>query len=135
MGLSTSPRQRTLALIVDPAQDEREEYAEYLAQHGVSTAQAEDGLHGIAKAASLLPDVIAVDLRLSPEDVADMCRRLRQQDSTRHIPIVAVTENGTTSEVERALRAGCTSVLVKPCLPNALLNEIRRVLALPEPAA
>jgi CheY-like chemotaxis protein len=33
------------------------------------------------------------------------------QDSTRHIPIVAVTENGTASEIERAIRAGCTSVL------------------------
>lgn len=135
MGLSAAPQHRTLALIVHPARGEREAYAEYLSQHGVSTAQAEDGLHGIAKAASLLPDVITADLRMSPEDVADMCLRLRQQTSTRHIPIVAVTENGTPSEVARATRAGCTSVLVKPCSPSALLGEIRRVLALPEPEA
>jgi two-component system, cell cycle response regulator DivK len=58
-----------------------------------------------------------------------MCARLREQDSTRHIPIVAVTENGTASEIERAIRAGCTSVLIKPCLPKALFAEIRRVIA------
>jgi CheY-like chemotaxis protein len=40
-------------------------------------------------------------------------------------------ENGTLREIDQALRAGCVSVLVKPCLPNVLLAEIRRVLALP----
>lgn len=51
------------------------------------------------------------------------------------VSIARVTENGTTSEIDRAMRAGCTSVLVKPCLPHTLLDEIRRVLGLPAPAA
>ena len=123
-----SPGFRALALIVDYSQDEREAYVEYLALHGISTVEAEDGLHGIAKAASLLPDVIAVDLGTPRQDAVDMCFRLKQQDSTKHIPIIAVTEIYTAAEVARAMRAGCASVLVKPCLPNALLDEIRRVL-------
>ncbi len=130
MGLTAgSSEPRALALIVDYAQDEREAYAEYLAQHGISTVEAEDGLHGIAKAASMLPDVIAVDLRTPQRDVVDMCFRLKREDSTKHIPIIAVAEIYTASEIELAMRAGCTSVLVKPCLPEVLLNEIRRVLA------
>jgi CheY-like chemotaxis protein len=133
MGLSESPGHRTLALIVDYAQDEREQYAEYFAQHGINTVEMEDGLHGIAKAASLLPDVIAVDLCTPHRDVVDMCFRLKRQEATKHIPIIAVTEIYTATEIERALRAGCASVLVKPCLPNVLLDEIRRVLAIPEP--
>jgi len=131
MGLRAgSPGPRTLALIVDCAQDEREAYAEYLAQHGINTVEAEDGLHGIAKAASLLPDVIAVDLRTPQRDVVDMCFRLKRDESTKHIPIIAVAEIYTASEIELAMRAGCTSVLVKPCLPDDLLREIQRVLAL-----
>jgi CheY-like chemotaxis protein len=110
---------------------EREEYAKSLAQHGINTIEAEDGLHGMAKAASLLPDIIAADLRAPGRDVLDMCFRLKRQDSTRHIPIIGVTESGTIREIDQALRAGCVSVLVKPCLPNVLLAEIRRVLALP----
>ena len=130
MGLTAgSSGPRALALIVDYAQDEREAYAEYLAQHGISTVEAEDGLHGIAKAASMLPDVIAVDLRTPQRDVVDMCFRLKREDSTKHIPIIAVAEIYTASEIELAMRAGCTSVLVKPCLPEVLLNEIRRLLA------
>ena len=130
MGLITGSGSRALALIVDYAQDEREAYAEYLAQHGINTVEAEDGLHGIAKAASLLPDVIAVDLRTPQRDVVDMCFRLKRDESTKHIPIIAVAEIYTASEIELAMRAGCTSVLVKPCLPDDLLREIQRVLAL-----
>ena len=122
---------QALALIVDADEEEREEYAMSLAQHGINTIEAEDGLHGIAKAASLLPDIIAADLRAPGQDVLDMCFRLTRQDSTRHIPIIGVTESGTIREIDQALRAGCVSVLVKPCLPNVLLAEIRRVLALP----
>jgi CheY-like chemotaxis protein len=136
MGLiPRSSGHRTLALIVDYAQQERQQYAEYLALNGIRTVEAEDGLHGIAKAASLLPDVIAVDLRTPQHDVVDMCFRLKRQDSTKHIPIIAVAEVYTAREIEQAMRAGCASVLVKPCLPNVLLGEIRRVLNLPEPAS
>jgi two-component system cell cycle response regulator DivK len=136
MGLSQSSDHRTLALIVDDDQEEREEYADNFARNGISTVEAEDGLHGIAKAASLLPDIIAVDLGRPGGDIFDMCFRLKRQHSTKHIPIIAVTEMGTVREIDQALRAGCVSVLVKPCRPNVLLAEIRRVLVLPDlPAA
>jgi CheY-like chemotaxis protein len=77
-----------------------------MAELGADAQESLDVPTQHAKAASLLPDVIAVDLQASHRDVVDMCARLRQQDSTRHIPIVAVTENGTASEIERATRRG-----------------------------
>jgi CheY-like chemotaxis protein len=124
-----------MALIVDHAQREREDYADYLAQRGINTVEAGDGTHGIAKAGTLLPDVIAVDLGRPHRDVVDMCFRLKRQDATKHIPIIAVMEAFTPTEIELAMRAGCASVLVKPCLPEVLFDEIRRVLASAEPAA
>jgi CheY-like chemotaxis protein len=123
----------TLALLVDETPSQRERLAEYLTQHGISTMQAEDGLHGIAKAASVLPDVIAVDLGSPRRDFIDMCARLKKEPSTRHIPIVALTTKGTATELKAAKEAGCTSVLLKPCTPNELLTEIRRVLLLANP--
>ena len=136
MGLSHSSEPRTLALIVDTARGARERFAEHLARNGITTIEAQDGLQGMAKASSLRPDVIAADLGRSGHDLVDMCFRLKRQDSTKHIPIIAVTAIATVSAVEQALRAGCVSVLVKPCPPHILLDEIRRVLALPSrPAA
>ena len=136
MGLSHSSEHRTVALIVDTARGAREKFAEHLARHGITTIQAQDGFQGMAKAAALRPDVIAADLGMNGHDVVDMCFRLKRQDSTKHIPIIAVTAIAAVSAVEQALRAGCVSVLVKPCPPHVLLEEIRRVLALPHhPAA
>jgi len=130
MGLSFSSEPPTLALIVDPVQAEREEYAAYFMQHGIRTVQATDGLHGIAKAASQLPDVIAVDLGVPDRDIIDMCLRLKREDSTKHIPIVGLSSVCKVDEFGRAMRAGCVSVLLKPCTPEELLQEIRRVLSL-----
>jgi DNA-binding response OmpR family regulator len=135
MGLSTSTSLRTVALIVNEDEEEREAYADNLNRNGIRAVAAEDGLHGIAKAALLLPDIIAVNLGRRGGDVFDMCVRLKGHAATRHIPIIAVTEIGTTREIDHAVRAGCVSVLVKPCRPHVLLLEIRRILALHQPAA
>lgn len=130
MGLSVSSGPPAVALIVDEVHAEREEYAAYLTQHGIRTVQATDGLHGIAHAASQLPDVIAVDLGVPDRDIIDMCVRLKREESTRHIPIVGLSSVCKVDEFGRAMRAGCVSVLLKPCSPEELLEEIRRVISL-----
>jgi CheY-like chemotaxis protein len=129
MDASPWPGRVRLALVVRHDRRAREDDARHFAQGWISSAEAQDGLHGIARAATLLPDVIAVDFGMCQRDVADMCVRLKAQDSTGHIPIVGIA--GTASEVEQATAAGCVSVLTKPCSPYVLLAEIRRVLALP----
>jgi CheY-like chemotaxis protein len=121
---------RVTALIVDDDRDTREMYTLYLSAEGVNTVDAEGGFHALAKATTIVPDVIATDLRLPRMDGVHLCRSLKQQERTREIPVIAVTGSTTSGEVEAARRAGCVSVLLKPCLPETLLDEIRRVLAL-----
>jgi hypothetical protein len=58
-----------------------------------------------------------------------LCRLLRDDIATRTIPIVVVTADAFAQDVGRAREAGATQVLVKPCLPEVLLAEMRRVLA------
>ena len=123
-------RKRTTALIVDDDRDARELYTYYLAGEGMNTVEADDGMHGLAKATSLVPDVITTDLRLPRMDGVQLCRSLKQQDRTRDIPIIAVTGSASAREIEAAKQAGCVSVLLKPCLPETLLDEIKRVLGL-----
>jgi len=120
------------ALIVDDDRDARELYTYYLAAEGLNTVEAEDGMHGLAKATSFVPDVITTDLRLPRMDGVQLCRSLKQQERTRDIPVIAVTRSVTAGEIAAAKQAGCISVLLKPCLPETLLDEIRRVLALVE---
>jgi CheY-like chemotaxis protein len=57
-----------------------------------------------------------------------VCRDLKYCDSTRRIPVIAVTGYTTAQLIEAAASVGCVSVLMKPCTPEALLAEINRVL-------
>jgi two-component system, cell cycle response regulator DivK len=119
---------RPTALIVDDDRDTREMYAYYLSAEGINTVEAEDGMHGLAKATATLPDIIATDLRLPRMDGVQLCRSLKQQERTQNIPIIAVT-GGSPGDIAAAQQAGCISVLLKPCLPETFLAEIKRILA------
>lgn len=128
--MASTTRKRVTALIIDDDRDTRELYTQYLSRSGVNTVEAEDGVHGLAKATSIVPDVITTDLILPRMGGAELCRSLKSAERTRGIPVIVVTGLVKESEVEAAKQAGCISVLIKPCLPDDLLAEIRRVLAL-----
>jgi two-component system cell cycle response regulator DivK len=56
-------------------------------------------------------------------------RRLKTDERTKHIPIVALTGHALAGFAEGARQAGCDSFVTKPCLPDALVEEIQRMLA------
>jgi CheY-like chemotaxis protein len=55
-------------------------------------------------------------------------RRLKADDRTKHIPVLAVTGHALTGISEDARKAGCDGFITKPCLPEDLTMEIRKVL-------
>lgn len=120
-----------LVLIVDDYAEGREICAEYLAFRGFRVATAEDGIEAIAKTRDLLPDVILMDLSLPRLDGWEASRTLKEDERTRHIPIIALTAHALSSARDRAVAAGCDSVVTKPCLPRRLEAEVRRHLGMP----
>lgn len=121
-----------LVLVVEDYQDAREMYAAYLQFSGYRVAEATNGLEAIEQATHLLPDIILMDLALPKMDGWEATRRLKMNDKTRHIPIVALTGHALAGHAEGARQAGCDSFVTKPCLPDALVAEIRRMLAMRE---
>lgn len=121
-------RARLLALVVDDDADTREMYAFYLNSEGIEVVAAGDYEDAFGKATTLRPDIIATDLGLTNAKGVELCQRLTEHHVTKTIPIIAVTGRGMPREVLSAFASGCVSVLVKPCLPEDLLSEIRRVL-------
>jgi CheY-like chemotaxis protein len=117
-----------LVLLVDDFQDGREMYADFLGFAGFRTEQASDGHEAIAKAFSLRPDVILMDLSLPGIDGWEVTRRLKRDPQTRNIPIIALTAHALRGDERRARGAGCDSFVSKPCLPETLVTEIRRIL-------
>ncbi len=117
-----------LVLIVDDVEHGREICSEYLAFRGFRVATAADGQEALDKAFELLPDVILMDLSLPKIDGWEATRRLKSDERTRDIPIVALTAHALASAHEKAMEAGCDSVVTKPCLPRDLEAEVRRQL-------
>jgi CheY-like chemotaxis protein len=121
-------RPQPLVLVVDDYEDAREMYAEYFEFSGFTVAEACNGVEAVQKAGELLPDVILMDLSLPVMDGWEATRRLKGDARTRGIPVVALTGHALVGHADGALNAGCDAFVVKPCLPDALVKEVRRVL-------
>jgi CheY-like chemotaxis protein len=117
-----------LILVVDDYQDAREMYAEYLQFSGFRVAEARNGNEAVAQARSLKPDLILMDLSLPGMDGWEATRVLKADDATKHIPIVALTGHALAGASEGARKAGCDSFVTKPCLPDDLVVEVKRML-------
>jgi two-component system, cell cycle response regulator DivK len=115
-------------LLVEDHVETREMYAEWLMFSGFRVAEAATVEEAIEKTLSLRPHVITTDLGLPGSDGRELCQRLKADERTREIPVIAVTAWAIGNQVERARSAGCDSVLLKPCLPEDLLKEIQRLL-------
>jgi two-component system, cell cycle response regulator DivK len=124
------PREEAaLVLVVDDVADGREICAEYLAFRGYRVETAADGFEALEKAAALLPDVVLMDLSLPGIDGWEATRRLKADERTRAIRVIALTAHALVSAHDSAMAAGCDAVVTKPCLPKELEAEIRRQLA------
>lgn len=129
--MSTEPEEGGLAplvLVVDDVAHGRDICSEYLEFRGFRVATAADGQEALDKAFELLPDVILMDLSLPKIDGWEATRRLKQDDRTRDIPVIALTAHALVSHHEKAREVGCDSVVTKPVLPRDLEAEVRKQL-------
>jgi two-component system, cell cycle response regulator DivK len=95
---------------------------------GATVALAEDGVTGLRAALERQPDLVLTDIAMPRMDGINMVRRLREQECTRTIPVVAITGHVVADLPERAREAGCAEVVSKPCSPDALVNLVNRYI-------
>ncbi len=115
-------------MLVGSVQDDHEMYGAYL--RGAAFAVIEVDHIAEALACATAVDVVVTDIRVRGfSDGLGLVRQLRRDNATKGIPIIVLTACAFESDRQAAERAGCDGFLAKPCLPDALLTEIRRVLA------
>jgi len=123
---------RPRVLLVDDYPDAREMYAEYLEFSGFEVVEAENGMEALQRAVETSPDIILMDLSLPVMDGWEATRRLKADKRTAPIPVVALTGHALAGISEGAKKAGCDAFVTKPCLPEDLVREIRRILDAPD---
>jgi two-component system cell cycle response regulator DivK len=115
-------------LLVDDYPDAREMYSEYLEYSGFEVVEASNGMEAIQRAVQDAPDIILMDLSLPVMDGWEATRRLKADHRTAGIPVVALTGHALAGISDGAKKAGCDAFVTKPCLPEDLVKEIRKVL-------
>ena len=118
-------------LLADTDSDARDRYRAYLQLAGCDVVDAGDGRDALVKAFSHRPTLVVTDTRLPLIDGYALCQVLRRDPTTRTVPILVVTSEKGATELERARDAGADEVLIKPITPDALLNEIQRLIREP----
>jgi two-component system, cell cycle response regulator DivK len=120
-------------LLIDDDTHAREGYEMYLMGKGFRVHTSGGGIDALAFAKASALDLVVLDLALPDVDGWEVARRLKSDQHTRDVPIIAFSGRTLQHEQVSALRAGCDVYLTKPCTPDKLLGAIHKLLELPEP--
>jgi CheY-like chemotaxis protein len=99
-----------------------------MARDGYETILANDGEKGLSYAGRYMPDLILLDRLMPKLNGLQVCRKLKEQESTRHIPIVFLTILDSEQDIIEGLKAGADDYITKPFSPDELSVRIERVL-------
>lgn len=115
-------------LLVEDNEMNRDMLSRRLARRGHDVAIAVNGAEGIKKAKAELPDVILMDMSLPEIDGWEATRRLKAEDATRAIPVLALTAHAMQGDRDKALKAGCDDYDTKPVDIKRLTAKIDALL-------
>jgi CheY-like chemotaxis protein len=121
-------------LIVEDNARSRKLLRDVLGYHGYQVYEAESGEEGLALAARVAPRLVMMDIQLPGIDGVEALRRLRDEEQTRAIPVVAVTASVMGQEIKRIEDAGFDGYLQKPVALKELLAAVEELLARTSPA-
>jgi len=119
----------TKILLVEDNELNRDMLSRRLLRKGFEVVMALDGEQGVILAQRERPDLILMDMSLPVIDGWEATRRVRADDTTSHIPIIALTAHAMSGDREKALNAGCNDYDTKPIEMPRLLEKIDALLA------
>jgi DNA-binding response OmpR family regulator len=121
-------RARMKLLLVDDDADIRLVARMALARTGFAVTAAADGAAALEAVRTDLPDVILLDWMMPDLDGPEVCRRLKADPGSSHIPIIFLTARSQQSEIARGLALGAAGYIVKPFDALTLGTQVRALL-------
>ena len=118
---------RPLILVVDDNGDVREYVAGLLGSE-YDVRQAADGREGVDAALKTVPDLIVCDVMMPVMDGLEMCRRVKQETATSHVPVILLTSNAQENQRAEGYDCGADAYITKPFSSKVLLSRVRNLL-------
>lgn len=116
-------------LVAEDERDIRDLIAFTLQFAGYEVVTAANGEEGLQLALRDAPDLIISDVRMPKMTGYEMCRQIKAEPRTAHIPVVFLSAKGQDQEVQSGLAAGATEYLLKPFAPDQLMAKVAELLA------
>ncbi len=95
---------------------------------GHQVIEARDGFEGVKLAISKIPDLILMDIQLPGMDGYMATQKIRENEATKEIPIIAITSYAMVGDKEKTLAAGCTAYIEKPIEPESFIETLNKYL-------
>jgi two-component system, cell cycle response regulator DivK len=115
-------------LLVEDNEMNRDMLSRRLVRNGYEVFLAMDGQQGLDMALSERPDLILMDMSLPVMDGWEATRRIKANDATRRIPVIALTAHAMAGDREKALEVGCDDYDTKPVEISRLVGKIAALL-------
>ena len=115
-------------LVADDEEDIRALVAFRLQRAGYEVITAADGAEALTLATTRLPDLIVLDMMMPKATGLEVTRSLREQDSTKHIPVILLTARAQEADVASGFEAGADDYVKKPFSPMDLQLRVQALL-------
>jgi two-component system, OmpR family, alkaline phosphatase synthesis response regulator PhoP len=115
-------------LVVDDEEDILELVRYNLVKEGYRVTAVASGEEALISARSVQPDIILLDLMLPGVDGLEVCRLLKHDPKTQHVPIIMLSAKGEEADIVSGLELGAADYITKPFSPRVLVARLRAVL-------
>jgi CheY-like chemotaxis protein len=119
-------------LVVDDDLNTQEAYVEYLQLSGFVVITAGSGPEGLELARTSLPDVILMDAAMPGMEGWTAIELLKADPRTQAIPVVVLTGHTQPADYARARQSGADAFLTKPCVPDELVGQLKKLVQRPK---
>ncbi len=115
-------------LVVEDNPDILELVAYNLEAQGYEVTRAMTGENGLSQAARVGPDLVILDVMLPGINGLDVCRKLKQNEATRSLPVILLTAKSEDADIISGLELGADDYITKPFSPKVLIARVRALL-------
>ncbi len=103
-------------------------FQDLLNAHGYETIQTKEGIQALPLARQHRPDLILIDIQLPEISGLDVTKWLKEDDSLKDIPVVAVTAFAMKGDEEKILQGGCEAYIAKPISVVGFIETVQKFL-------
>jgi DNA-binding response OmpR family regulator len=115
-------------LIAEDERDIRELLSFTLRYNGFEVVSARDGEEAIELALKEHPHLVLLDIRMPRINGYEVCRLMKDNEVTKHIPVVFISAKGQEAEVQEGMEAGAVDYIIKPFSPDEVVERVTTLL-------